>query len=103
VEVSEELANESAVNETGNYTLHARLDGLELQEIEEGKLDNPTLEIWVPEDALEQLIESNSPVETFNELLKQERIQYESHGFMNAVGFAMMKGIFKVAKLFGFL
>jgi hypothetical protein len=57
----------------------------------------------VPEDALEQLIEPNSPVETFNELLKQERIRYESHGFVNAVRFAMMKGIFKVAKLFGFL
>lgn len=103
VGVGADTANQSDVNTSGNYTLAVELEGLEIVDIREEPLEDPSLEIWVPQDELEKLLESDNPVGEFSRGLESGEIRYEVNGFTNTIKFAVVKGLFKLAGFFGFI
>ncbi|MFB6145716.1 MAG: hypothetical protein ABEJ99_04405 [Candidatus Nanohaloarchaea archaeon] len=68
-----------------NYS--AVLDGLKMQKIEKGDLNDPTLEVWTSVPAVKKIASSDNPRDALKNALNQGNVDYEAHGWMNKIKF----------------
>lgn len=73
--------------ESGNYTrtLGIDMEGTNVEEIQNQSFENSTLDAEVDMDEVQEVVESDSPVETLNTKVKNEEIDYEAHTMGSSV------------------
>lgn len=70
-----------------NTTLGIKSNESEITGFEQGGVDNPTLEISMEEDKIEEILESNNTMDSFSQAYEGDAIQVEAHSFRNKVVF----------------
>lgn len=70
-----------------NQTLGAVMNDTQIQRVNTSEVDNPGIEVWVEEEAVESLRTSDSPRQALKEALDTGTIDYEVHGFLNKIKF----------------
>lgn len=67
---------------------------------EEGELTDPTLNAYVTEEILTEIIDSDDSLQTFQEALEENEISYEAVGFSNKMKFGVSRFFFKIVNWF---
>lgn len=82
--------------ETGSEMLEediigVKTNGVETEDIQWGKFEQPTLEIWITQNNVESLQSADNPAEKLNEMMKNDEIKYETHTLGNSVMFGVLE------------
>lgn len=84
-----------------NETLGIVMEGIQIQNTSEEALDDPSLEVWLSEEAIRQIMESDAPIEEFSARLESGEISYQVNGTGNKVLFWITENLFKLAQVVG--
>jgi hypothetical protein len=68
-----------------------KTDGKEISEIQWGEFNQTTLKIWIDQEDVNQLMESEKPLQELKKMLKNEDIRYETYTLANKVKMTLMK------------
>ena len=92
---------------SGRYTVHIGdetvgivMEGGKLEEVKEGGVENPTSEIWVDEDLMEEIATSDDPVGTILEAQKTGELKKEDYGLIPKIKGFFMSIALKILDLF---
>lgn len=75
-------------------TLSVTTNGIQIEDIQTSTLDNPTLDIWAEQDAIETITAADSPFDSLQEQVKDGSIDYTVHGLLNKLRFGTAKLLF---------
>lgn len=70
-----------------NTTIGIRSNSSGITGVEEGGVENPTLEISMEEDRIRNILESNNSAEEFRQAYEGEGVEVEAHSFRNKIIF----------------
>lgn len=73
--------------QVGNTTLGIRSNDSAITGFEQGGVEDPTLEISMEENTIEQVLQSNNTMQSFSEAYDGDGIEVEAHSFRNKVIF----------------
>lgn len=65
-----------------------------------GELEDPSLNVYVAEDVMAEIENSDNPGEVLQTALKDGRIRYEAIGFFNKIKFAAIRGMITIGGWF---
>jgi uncharacterized protein YpmS len=71
-----------------------KTEGKEIEEIQWGAFEDTTLKIWIDQEDVNQLMESEKPMQELKKMLKNEDIRYETYTITNKVKMSLMKIFF---------
>lgn len=84
-----------------NETIAIVMEGIQIKNTSEEALDDPSLEVWLSQEAIRQIMESDAPVEEFSTKLQNGEIAYQVNGTGNKVMFWVARNLFKLAQVVG--
>lgn len=68
-----------------------KTEGKKISEIQWGEFNQTTLKIWIDQEDINQLMESEKPLQELKKMLKNEDIRYETYTLANKVKMTLMK------------
>ncbi|MFB6242046.1 MAG: hypothetical protein ABEJ36_04585 [Candidatus Nanosalina sp.] len=68
-----------------------KMDGLKISEIQWGAFNETTLKIWIDQEDVNTLMESNQPLQDLKQMLKNGDIRYETYTFTNKIKMMLMQ------------
>lgn len=77
--------------EDSDLTLGVVMNGVNVAEIKEQSIQNPTLEVWISEGDIEAVANSETPQAELISRLKNKDIRYKVHGAFNQLKFFFVK------------
>lgn len=84
-----------------NRTIGIVMEGIQIKNTSEQPLDSPSLEVWLSEQAIADIMQSNSPIEEFSAKLQSGEISYQVNGTGNKVLFWVTRNLLKLAQAVG--
>jgi len=82
--------------ETGSEMLEediigVKTNGVETKDIQWGNFEEPTLKIWITQENVESLQNAEEPPQKLNEMMKNDKIKYETYTFGNSLMFGALE------------
>lgn len=68
-----------------------KTEGKKIEDIQWGAFEDTTLKIWIDQEDVNQLMESEKPMQELKKMLKNEDIRYETYTITNKVKMSLMK------------
>jgi len=84
-----------------NETIGVVMEGIKIKNASEEELDDPSLEVWLSEAAIRQIMESDAPIEEFSARLQSGEIAYQVNGTGNKAMFWVARNLLKLAQIVG--
>lgn len=79
-------------NET-NMSVSVITDDARITSFEKGKLDDATMDLWVSETTIEEVLDSSDPAEHVMDAIDDGSIRYETHNIASSVKMGLAKGL----------
>lgn len=90
--VAENLIGGQNVNlEIGNQSYLMELEGLEMERLQKGELEDPTLEVEADRETVKDITESESPREELKQELQDGGVNYRTYGLVNRIKFSLLE------------
>lgn len=94
--VNDERINVNISTETNPIVYGAVLNGMEIQQVEEGGIEDPTLKVYVSTDTIETIAQAENPRKRAVTALKQDEIRYETVGFWRGLKYGVISTLIKI-------
>lgn len=66
-------------NESESYNLSLQMNGTRVDVIDNSSLDKPDIEVWTSTDIVENITESDQPVDSIRTAIEENEIEYQSN------------------------
>lgn len=80
-----------------NETIGVVMDGILINRTTEQPLDSPSMEIWLSQTAINEIMASDQPVREFSAKLQSGEIDYKVNGTGNKVMFWLTRNLLRLA------
>lgn len=88
------------LNSGEEVVLGLTIENKVIQGIQEGELDDPTMNTYVGEDAINEIMDSDDPTSSLMDALDNREITYRGVGFFNWLKYVIVSIISKIVSLF---
>lgn len=80
-----DLVNDKNINvyidseQTDNYNLSIKMNGTTVEKVKNSSIEDPDLEVWTSTNVIENITESDQPVQTMRSAINNDEIEYQAN------------------------